>query len=189
MSKAELTKRAIAESFRTLLEVMPLEKVTVSAIAKHTGINRQTFYYHFHDIYDLVKWIYLSGIEGAMGARVTRQNWRGALIALLENLYQDHDFVSRTMHGVSGSFAHRFLQDEASALVRSVVDSEAMNYTASDEDIGLMTSFFAAGFIQTLYAWIANGMHENPERLVNRIGTMLEGTLEGSLERLSMPTV
>jgi AcrR family transcriptional regulator len=53
MSSSAITKRAIASAFEELLEVTPLEQITVSAIAERTGINRQTFYYHFHDIYEL----------------------------------------------------------------------------------------------------------------------------------------
>ena len=34
-----------------------LNKITVTDIIKDCNVNRKTFYYHFEDIYDLLKWI------------------------------------------------------------------------------------------------------------------------------------
>lgn len=48
------TKRAIAESFKKLLSKRGLKKITVRDIVEDCGVNRQTFYYHFHDVYDLM---------------------------------------------------------------------------------------------------------------------------------------
>ncbi|MDD4532837.1 MAG: TetR family transcriptional regulator, partial [Bacilli bacterium] len=47
------TQRAIAYSLKELLLEKPLSKITINDIANKCDINRQTFYYHFHDITDL----------------------------------------------------------------------------------------------------------------------------------------
>ena len=52
-----ITKRAIADAFRKLLEQRSIEKITVKDIVNECGLNRQTFYYHFYDIYDLMEWM------------------------------------------------------------------------------------------------------------------------------------
>ena len=51
---SEITKRALEQSLKNLLNVKPLSKITISDIANDCGINRMTFYYHFRDIYDLI---------------------------------------------------------------------------------------------------------------------------------------
>ena len=48
------TEKALAESLKKLLAKKTLEKITVKDITDDCGVNRQTFYYHFHDVYDLV---------------------------------------------------------------------------------------------------------------------------------------
>lgn len=35
----------------------PLSKVTLNEIINNCGVNRKTFYYHFEDIYALLKWM------------------------------------------------------------------------------------------------------------------------------------
>ena len=39
------------------MEKKPLSKITASEIIEDCGINRKTFYYHFENIYSLLKWM------------------------------------------------------------------------------------------------------------------------------------
>ena len=52
---SQVTKRALEASLKNLLLQKPLSKITISDITEDCGINRMTFYYHFKDIYDLVR--------------------------------------------------------------------------------------------------------------------------------------
>ena len=51
------TKRTLAASLKRFMEKKPLSKITVSEIIADCGVNRKTFYYHFEDIYALLKWM------------------------------------------------------------------------------------------------------------------------------------
>ncbi len=55
---SQTTKRALANSLKSLMAKKPLDKITVTDIAKDCGVNRQTFYYHFKDIFDLIEFDY-----------------------------------------------------------------------------------------------------------------------------------
>ncbi len=118
MSSSAITKRAIASAFEELLEVTPLEQITVSAIAERTGINRQTFYYHFHDIHELIIWIYRNGIEQALSSTESSGDMHTALLACLRGLKAKRDFVVRTAHGFGTPYAYRFAYDEVTPMVR-----------------------------------------------------------------------
>ena len=52
---SQITKRALEASLKKLLTKKPLDKITITDITEDCGINRMTFYYHFKDIYDLVR--------------------------------------------------------------------------------------------------------------------------------------
>ena len=47
------TEELIINTFLELVEEKPLDKITIQDIADQCGINRNTFYYHFDDIYSL----------------------------------------------------------------------------------------------------------------------------------------
>lgn len=52
-----LTKKALASALRARLEKNTLDSITVKDITDDCGLNRQTFYYHFQDIYELLEWL------------------------------------------------------------------------------------------------------------------------------------
>ena len=50
---SQTTRIAIRKGFLELLEQRPLDKISVVDIAEHCGVNRNTFYYYYCDIYAL----------------------------------------------------------------------------------------------------------------------------------------
>lgn len=55
MSGTHDTKQAIASALIELCEQKDFRKISVQDITKKVGLNRQTFYYHFTDKYDLLR--------------------------------------------------------------------------------------------------------------------------------------
>ena len=51
--RVKKTREAIESSFLEMMKEKPLEKITVTALAKRARINKGTFYLHYQDIYDL----------------------------------------------------------------------------------------------------------------------------------------
>ena len=50
------TKRTLSASLKKCMERKALSKITVTDIVNECGLNRKTFYYHFQDIPNLLKW-------------------------------------------------------------------------------------------------------------------------------------
>lgn len=69
MPESTITKRALAEALKRLLETTPLEKISVGQICRACGMNRKSFYYHFHDKYELVRWISSTELDGFLSSR------------------------------------------------------------------------------------------------------------------------
>ena len=51
------TKLALAKALQELLRTKTLDEVRVSELCARCNLQRQSFYYHFQDIYDLLKWM------------------------------------------------------------------------------------------------------------------------------------
>ena len=43
-------------SVEALLKKSPLDSITVTAITKEAKVSRQTFYFHFDNVFDVYKW-------------------------------------------------------------------------------------------------------------------------------------
>ena len=66
MPKSTRTKCMIAKGVKKLLETVSFGELSVGEICKQCQISRNTFYYHFKDIYDLVEWACLEESRKAL---------------------------------------------------------------------------------------------------------------------------
>ena len=66
---AKFTKQAIMDGFIELSKQMPIDKITVKKVTDYIGITRNTFYYHYQDIYALLEEIWRTR------GRVTCVSW------------------------------------------------------------------------------------------------------------------
>ncbi|MBE6470107.1 MAG: TetR family transcriptional regulator [Coriobacteriaceae bacterium] len=83
MKKNGDTKAAMAQALRTCMQDAPIDRISIKTITDACGLNRQTFYYHFKDIYDLVKWMYIRDINDAIQLTENIESWEESLYQLL----------------------------------------------------------------------------------------------------------
>lgn len=55
MSESLITKKAIAQALKNLCRDKAFDKISIADITTACGLNRQTFYYHFQDKYELLR--------------------------------------------------------------------------------------------------------------------------------------
>ena len=100
MSEALITKKAIAQGLKDLTLAKPFGKISIGDITSACGLNRQTFYYHFQDKYELLSWIYYNeGFIYVMDG-ITLENWHEKLKDLLDTMKADQEFYRNTIKNV-----------------------------------------------------------------------------------------
>ena len=52
MADSNITKRALAQALKELMQEKSFEKISISDICDRCQMNRKSFYYHFIDKYD-----------------------------------------------------------------------------------------------------------------------------------------
>lgn len=180
---SQTTKRALAASLKKLLAEKPLDKITVTDIAEDCQVNRQTFYYHFQDIYDLVEWIYTSEATEAIAGRKTYDTWQQGFLDLFRYAQDNRAFVTRTYHSLSREHLERYLYHEAYELLIGVVEERAQSMSVREEDKSFIAHFYKYGFVGLMLEWIGGGMKEEPENLIRRLEQVIHGSIAAALER------
>ncbi len=181
-----ITKRAIAQTLKNIAVEYPLSKITIKQIAKECGINRQTFYYHFQDIYDLVEWIYAEEAARALGGRKTYATWQEGYLRIFEYVLENRQFVTRTFHSLSREHLERFLYSQTYTLLIGVIEEKAQELdtrqTMREDDKAFIAHFYKYSFVGLMLDWIDNGMKEDPHKIVDRVGTLIQGDIEKALQ-------
>lgn len=83
---ASKTRETILYTYLSLLEKKEFDKITVTDLVEGCSISRQTFYYHFDDIDDMIKWAFNDEIEKALKASKDSPDWIEAIYNLIPML-------------------------------------------------------------------------------------------------------
>ena len=153
-----LTKKALAVSLKKLLSKKELSKITIANITDECGVNRQTFYYHFKDIYDLLEWIY-----------------KNEVIDEIDN--KDEDWQQRFL------YIFKYVL-KTNKLLIDFIDKESEGMNIKKEDKKFMADFYKYGFVGILQEWIEDGMKEQPEVIIKKLNDIIEGDFKKALEKM-----
>lgn len=86
---ANLTQKALIQEFESMLTEMPFGKITVSALIARCGVSSNTFYYHFHDIYDLLNTWLAQKRSAFLQGRDPQECWEERLKAFFKALKKE----------------------------------------------------------------------------------------------------
>jgi probable dihydroxyacetone kinase regulator len=179
------TKSAIAQSLKKLAVDNHLNKITIKDITDDCSINRQTFYYHFHDIYDLVEWIYTGEASKVLGKKKTYDTWQQGFLHIFTYVNENRIFVLRTFHSFNRETLMQYLYNATYDLLIDVVNEKSQNYSVREEEKSFIANFYKYGFVGLMIDWINGGMKESPKTIIDRLNTLISGDIEKALSRFS----
>ncbi|WP_455581319.1 TetR/AcrR family transcriptional regulator C-terminal domain-containing protein [Dysosmobacter sp.] len=182
------TKRALAASFKKLLAQRGIDKITVKDIVEECGVNRQTFYYHFHDIYDLMAWSFQDAAQELAGSGLENEDWTTALWTLMDYLRKERVLVLNAYHSVS----HEILVDYIKKLLRPyifrVVERQAggAESHAKKERLDFVTDIFTLTATGLVTDWIGHKMETpNTEERLRKFQAAMNGSVQFALHNLA----
>lgn len=178
----ERTEKTIMDAFLTLLNQYPLDKICVKDIVSACGISRNTFYYHYQDIYDLLRATFASIVDHVLQEDVTtwQESLRSCTRFALENrraVY--HVYRSAYREDLERSL-YRVSEERMDRLIRHLT----AGMDVPEEDIRYLTLFYRCAVTGILLEWLNADMRGDVDRAISRMGVLLEGSLRQSLGRI-----
>ena len=182
---SQVTKRALEQSLKNLLLQKSLTKITVKDITEDCGINRMTFYYHFKDIYDLVEWACLEDARKALEEKKTFDTWQQGFLQIFEAVQANKPFIMNVYRCVHRELVECYLKPLVEHLLLEVIQEEAGEQKVREEDRKFVAQVYSYIFIGLMLDWIKDDMKEDPERIVNRLATLIKGSIASGLSRFA----
>ena len=106
MPDSNITKHAIAAALKELCREKSFDKISIADITSTCGLNRQTFYYHFEDKYELLNWIYYTEGFARLVDGNTLENWDSHIAVLFETMRADKKFYENTVRCTPDTFGN-----------------------------------------------------------------------------------
>lgn len=183
MSESLITKKALAESIKQLMETTPLSKISIQMIVDNCGLNRTTFYYHFQDKFDLVNWIYYTEAIESIADYKSYDTWIDGIYRILLYLMNNKAFYINALNTPEQNGFDRYLFKVTHELIKNVLDHVADSLDVSEEDKNFISDFYNHAFVGITLQWAKNGMKESPERIVNILKDIVEGSMLRAVTR------
>ena len=177
------TRKAIQETFISLLNERPLKQITVKDIVDACGINRNTFYYYYADIYALVEDILQLEIEDFQSKLRRYDSWQEAFRDATAFATQNKRAVYHLYNSGNQETIRRYYHKVTLAAMTSYVRDQAEGLPVDDEDIRVLSEFYAAALSGLTALWLQNGMKYDTDAYIDHLGHLLDGNIRRSLER------
>jgi probable dihydroxyacetone kinase regulator len=181
----ELTKRRLANSLKKLMAVKPFEKISAREIVEGCGYNRQTFYYHFQDIYELGKWMFEQDVSALMRGHDQVSTWEEGVLQLF-NYFQENKAICLCALDSLGHDQVKYLvYAHIHDILKKIVDTLSADLAVDDEYKNFVAHFYAEAFAGVAESWLREppGKAIPPEKLIGYLRTTLAGNLRGALVR------
>ncbi len=168
MAEGDFTKQKVADALIEMAKTQPLDKITVRDISVQSGINRQTFYYHFRDKTELLNWVYNTNFLDPYLKGMTKNNWKENMIGFLTKLRDNRDFILNSTVSSFNPVLENTIRNIA-RLFLQIVESHDQENLLNEMQRHAYARFMAFGFFGTVGDWIRNGARSTPELLVEKM--------------------
>lgn len=178
---SQFTKKAIVETFIKLLNLVPLDKITVKDIVNECGINRNTFYYYFHDIFDLLDYIFKLEAQKVIGEIENYDTWQEGFLLSTKFALENKKMINHVYNSLSREWLESYLYNISDSLMMGYINSQAEGIYASDEDKKFIAGFYKFAMVGMTLEWINKGMKEEPNIIIYKLRKLFKGDIKSAL--------
>lgn len=154
------TKAAIIDAFWELLEEKPYSKITVKDIVNSCQINRNTFYYHFHDIPDLLEYTIKEDADSIIQNHSNLENGSliDCLIPIIQYSINRKRAVLHIYHSIQREVFLEHLERITLYVVTQYIDAVITDKPINQKDKLLMVRFYKCFLVGITLDWLAARM-------------------------------
>lgn len=167
-------KRTIAEAAMVLLVDKHAKKLTVKDIVEACHITRQTFYYHFEDIPNLLKWILEKETEQLIRTMLSQKRAEDALRYFFLMSINVAPYIRRTMETNYGNEFERILKDQVYRMFEQCVEEANLYSNCSTFERKLILRYNSLAVIGLLQGWTQEDT-KNLDAIVHEVYLLMTG--------------
>ena len=165
-------KQQITETLLRMLEKKNLEKITVKELVSLCGISRQTFYYHFEDVLDVVDWWTRQGAQQLMEQSLHTEDPHEALRLFVNYTAEHRQILEHLLASRWREQLERRLVQVFTTYLQDMLHRIHPNLAMSPADEEAFLTFYACGISGLLFQQKVRTDAER-EMLVNQLYWLL----------------
>ena len=169
-------KNVIADTFFTMVKQKGIDKITVKDLVETCHISRQTFYYHFQDILDVIEWSARQAIQKALDASVSEEDPEQAIRKFITVAVENHELIQKLLQSQKHDYIERIFVEGLKIYLLELVRRKAPDLAVNYEDAEVALQFYAYGIAGVLLDHCGRSCCD-PDKLARQLLKLLRGKL------------
>ena len=177
------TKKMLSASLKHCMENKSLSKITVTDIVTDCGLNRKTFYYHFQDVPDLLKWTLEQEAVDVVKQFDLLNELEEALRFAVRYIRENSHMINCAYDSIGRDELKRFLNHDFQSIVMSIVEQiERKENVHSDPDAKkIICNFYTEGMAGELVDLLKSRDAAQDEKSIRCISLVVRTSLEAAV--------
>lgn len=181
---AKYTQQAIMYSLLKLLQEKPIDKITVKDICELCEINRNTFYYYYRDIYQVLEELLRIETEKSLKEKQEYKNFYEEYLQKYRLVLEYKKAVFHLYNSKNRDMILKYFYDVTEDFVEKYVRKEVIGTNLSDDDIKFVTYFYSNSMIGNTFRWLQHGMQDSQEQLIYKMSVSYQTTIKALIAQI-----
>ena len=167
------TETMLCVAFMELLKKYPFSKITIQKLAGQCGVNRQTFYYHFDNIYDLMSKAFEYELvhESRIYEAVT---WEYVMSSFLQWMKDNRVIIRNILTNAELPYLKRAIYPlVARSISCGYIPKQDTKVLERQQD-DFCINFLTMGITQYILEWVERDFRESIEDIVEHLSWLLQ---------------
>ena len=165
------TKQKLATSLKKFMTLKSLNKITVTDIIKDCNVNRKTFYYHFEDIYDLLKWILEQEAVEVVKKFDLMIAYKEAIIFVMNYIESNAHILACAYDSLGREEMRRFLYHDFTSIIETLIDNVKKEFKY------FVCNLYTESLAGNLIEWFKNPQNQCKEQVVEYLSIIFRSSL------------
>ena len=179
------TKRALANSLKKLMSKKPLSKISISEIVLDCNFNRKTFYYHFEDIYDLLKWMLEEEAIKVVKQFDLLTDYEDAIVFVLNYVNENKHLLSCVYDSIGRDEMKRFFYSDFIGITKNIIENtrKQQNIQIDEEYEEFLAHFYTEAIAGLLIDEFTDKKGHDIKKATKYISHVLSSSLANVLNK------
>ncbi len=179
------TRQSLSAALKRQMEQKPLRKITVNDIITDCGLNRKTFYYHFENIYALLKWTLEQDAFEIVRRFDLLQDAQDALQFAMDYVESNAHLLNCAYDSIGRDEMKRFFCGDFTQIIRTFIDirEQELDFPLEESFKQFLCAFYTNAVAGTLVDWFRT-RHTPAEKqaMVQNLTFMLQVSLPETMK-------
>lgn len=145
------TKALIANTLHMMTRQKNIDKITVTELVESCNISRQTFYYHFQDLLEVVEWSVRQALQKALTQSLKEDEPEKSVRFFVDMAMESRAQIECIRRSRYREQFEKTFWDGLETYLRELISHKAPDFTRSGVDSEIAVRFCACGIAGVLF--------------------------------------